>query len=90
MLLDHWEVMVVIEMVVGEKDGWEVHKVERYSPGSERRPKMLNWNLLSFQLLEIIQVLDSTSWVCCASGNVCFLVSKYFWEKTRQFYDKSA
>ena len=27
MLLDHWEVMVVIEMVVGEQDGWEVHKV---------------------------------------------------------------
>ena len=27
MLLDHWEVMVVIEMVVGEKDDWEVHKV---------------------------------------------------------------
>ena len=27
MLLDHWEVMVVIEMLVGEKDGWEVHKV---------------------------------------------------------------
>ena len=69
MLLDHWEVMVVIEMVVGEKDGWEVHKVERCSPGSEGRPKVLNWNLLSFQLLEIIQVLDSISWVHCASGN---------------------
>ena len=27
MLLNHWEVIVVIEMVVGEKDGWEVHKV---------------------------------------------------------------
>ena len=27
MLLNHWEVIVVIEMVVGEKDGWEVHNV---------------------------------------------------------------
>ena len=31
---------------------------------------MLNWNLHSFQLLEIIQVLDSISWVRCATGNV--------------------
>ena len=31
---------------------------------------MLNLNLHSFQLLEIIQVLDSISWVRCASGNV--------------------
>ena len=31
---------------------------------------MLNWNLHSFKLLEIIQVLDSISWVRCASGNV--------------------
>ena len=31
---------------------------------------MLNWNLHSFQLLEIIQLLDSISWVRCASGNV--------------------
>ena len=33
---------------------------------------MLNWNLHSFQLLEIIQVLDSISWVRCASGNVLY------------------
>ena len=26
-------------------------------------PKELNWNLQSFQLLEIIQVLDSISWL---------------------------
>ena len=31
---------------------------------------MLNWNLHSFQPLEIIQILDSISWVRCASGNV--------------------
>ena len=31
---------------------------------------MLNSNLHSFQLFEIIQVLDSISWVRCASGNV--------------------
>ena len=34
------------------------------------RLNMLNWNLHSFQLLEIIQVLDSIFWVRCASGNV--------------------
>ena len=32
--------------------------------------KVLNWNLHSFRLLEIIQGLDSISWVRCASGNV--------------------
>ena len=62
----HWEVMVVIEMVVGEKDGWEVHKVERCSPGSEGRLNVLNLNLLSFQLLEIIPSFG----LRCASGNV--------------------
>ena len=31
---------------------------------------MLNWNLHSFQLLEMIQVVDSISWVRCASDNV--------------------
>ena len=35
--------------------------------------KVLNWNFHSFRLLEIIQVLDSISWVRCASGNVCSL-----------------
>ena len=29
-----------------------------------------------FQLLEIIQVLDSISWVRCASGNVYFNVGR--------------
>ena len=56
MLLDHWEVTVVIEMV----DDREVHKV-----GKVREAKVLNWNLHSFQFLEIIQVLDSISWVLC-------------------------
>ena len=37
------------------------------------RLKVLNWNLHLFQLLEIFQVLDSISWVRCASGNVFFL-----------------
>ena len=27
MLFEHWEVTIVIEMVVGEKDDSEVHKV---------------------------------------------------------------
>ena len=31
---------------------------------------MLNWNLHSFQPLEIIQMLGSISWVRCASVNV--------------------
>ena len=43
---------------------------ERWLPGSGGGLKVLNWNLHSFQLLEIIQVLDSISWVRCASGNV--------------------
>ena len=30
----------------------------------------LKWNLHLFHLLEIIQFLDSISWVRCASGNV--------------------
>ena len=42
---------------------------ERWLPGNGGRLKVLNWNLHSFQLSEIIQVLDSISWVCCASGN---------------------
>ena len=40
--------------------------------GSGGGLKVLNWNLHSFQLLDIIQVLDSISWVRCASGNVSF------------------
>ena len=43
---------------------------ESWSPGSGGRLKVLNWNLHLFQLLETIQVLDSISWVRCASGNV--------------------
>ena len=46
---------------------------ERWLTGSGGGLKVLNLNLLSFQLLDIIQVLDSISWVRCASGNV-FLI----------------
>ena len=35
-----------------------------------RKAKVLNWNLHLCQLLEMIQVFDSISWVRCASGNV--------------------
>ena len=42
----------------------------KWLPWSGGRLKVLKWNLHSFQLLEIIQVLDSISWVRCASGNV--------------------
>ena len=44
----------------------------RWLPGSGGRLKVLNLNFHSFKLLEIIQVLDSISWVRCASGNVLF------------------
>ena len=44
----------------------------RWLPGSGGMFKVLNWNLHSFQLIEIIQVLDLISWVRCASGNVYF------------------
>ena len=43
---------------------------QRWLPGSGGRLKVLNWNLHSFQPLEIIQILDSISWVRCGSGNV--------------------
>ena len=46
---------------------------ERWLPGSGGMLKVVNCNLHSFQLFEIIQVLDSISWVRCASGNVCYL-----------------
>ena len=72
MLLEHWEVTVVIEMVVGEQDDREVHKVGKVVTREWRKAKVLNWNLHSFQLLGIIQVLDSISWVRYASGNVFF------------------
>ena len=71
MLLEHWDVTVVIEMVVASRmtgTWWE-----RWLPGSGGGLKMLNWNLHSFHLLDIIQVLDSISWVRCASGNVSTL-----------------
>ena len=42
----------------------------RWLPGGGGGLKVLDWNLHSFQLLEIIQVLDSMSWVRYASGNV--------------------
>ena len=80
MLLEHWDVTVVIEMVVASGMTGRCTWWERWLPGSGERLKVLNWNLHSFQLLEIIQVLDSISWVRCASGNVfycfynCYLV----------------
>ena len=73
MLLEHWDVTVVIEMVVASRMTGRCTWWERWLPGSGGRLKVLNWNLQSFQLLEIIQVLDSISWVRCASGNVFFL-----------------
>ena len=39
MLLNHWEVIVVIEMVVGEKDGWEVQKVGKVVTREGRKVK---------------------------------------------------
>ena len=59
---------------------------QRWLPGSGGGLKVLNWNLHSFQLLEIIQVLDSISWVRCASGNV-FLKQRFCIKIN--FYDNS-
>ena len=53
-----------------ELDDREVHKVGKVVTREWRKAKVLNWNLHLFQLLEIIQVLVSISWVRCASGNV--------------------
>ena len=39
MLLDHWEVTVVIEMVVGEYDDREVHKVAKVVTREWRKAK---------------------------------------------------
>ena len=41
-----------------------------------RKAKVLNWNLHLCQLLEMIQVFDSISWVRCASGNVSMISSE--------------
>ena len=70
MLLEHLEVTVVIEMVAASRMTGRCTRWERWLPGSGGGLKVLNRNLHSFQLLEIIQVLDSISWVRCASGNV--------------------
>ena len=43
-----------------------------------RKAKVLNWNLHSFQLLGIIKVLDSISWVRCASGNVFHFIGIHY------------
>ena len=72
-MLGHWEVTVVIEMVVASRMTGRCTRWERWLPGSGGGLKVLNRNLHSFQLLEIIQVLDSISWVRCASGNVYFV-----------------
>ena len=59
MLLEHWEVTVVIEMVVASRMTGRCSRWERWLPGSGGGLKVLNWNLHLFQLLEIILVLDS-------------------------------
>ena len=76
MLLEHWEVTIVIEMVVASRMTGRCTRWERWLPGSGGELKVLNWNLHLFQLLQIIQVLDSISWVRCASGNVSFVKQK--------------
>ena len=65
MLLEHLEVTVVIEMVAASRMTGRCTRWERWLPGSGGGLKVLNRNLHSFQLLEIIQVLDSISWVLC-------------------------
>ena len=69
MLLEHEDVTVVIEMVVASRI---TGRCTRWLPGSGVE-EGLNCNLHSFQLLEIIQVLDSISlgplciWQCLYS-----------------------
>ena len=60
---------------------------ERWLPGSGGRLKVLNWNLHSFKLLEIIQVLDSISWVRCASGNVLILTLMWGVQRWRDLHN---
>ena len=57
-------------MMIPTQYYWWYTRWETWLPGSGGRLKVLKWNLHSFQLLEIIKVLDSISWVRCASGNV--------------------
>ena len=54
-----------------------MHKVGKVVTREWRKAKSakLEFPVVSgFQLLEIIQVLDSISWARCASGNVLFLM----------------
>ena len=77
-----------MKFLTGEGNSWNWHlasrmtgrctRWERWLPGSGGMFKVLNWNLHSFWLLEIIQVLDSISWVRCASGNV-FIVQSHIY-----------
>ena len=69
-----------------------MHKGGKVVTREWRKANVLNWNLHSFQLLEIIQVLDSISWVRCASGNVfrlpgnsssCLETFQFFWKLSR-------
>ena len=55
--------------MTGRRTRWE-----GWLPGSGGSLKVLYWNFYSSQLLEIIQVLYSISWVRCASGNVYFVL----------------
>ena len=60
----HWDGAGRVGWQGGAQDGKGGYQ------GVEEGLKVLNWNLHLFQLFEIIQVLNSISWVRCASGNV--------------------
>ena len=68
--------MVLMSVVARDEKREAQRQVRKVVTREWRKAKVLNWNLHSFQLLEIIQVLDSISWVCCASGNVYFNVGR--------------
>ena len=61
-------VVVVIEMVVDDK---EVYKVGKVVTKERTKAKSAETGFFFFVLaVEIIQFLDSIAWVRCASGNV--------------------
>ena len=67
--------MGVIEMVVTSRMTGTCTRWERWSPRSGGRLKGLKELEFVFVLAaEIIQVLNSISWVRCASGNVCYII----------------
>ena len=67
MLLDHWEVTVVIEMVVGEEDDREVHKAGKVVTRVWRKAKSAK---LEFAFVSAFR--DNSSFGLNILGPLCF------------------